>query len=84
MISPRDAAKKNDELHAEQFAAAEKAIDRALSQDYSTGHSVTVCSSRIKVPYQLRSKLINRYRQAGWDVKHTLDQGDGDFYTFKA
>ena len=82
MISKQDAARENDRIHADQLAAAEKVVDRALSRSYSSGRSVTIATSLINLDYYLREKLMARYRQAGWTVKHTDDQRDGSFLTF--
>jgi len=84
MITPQDAAKENDRIHADELAAAEKAVDRALAQSFSTGRPVTIAGSTIKLDYHLRKKLIERYERAGWEVKHHSDQRDGDYYEFSA
>jgi len=82
MISKGDAARQNDELHADQLAAAEKVVDRVLAREYSSGRSVTIASSLVNLDYYQRPKLIARYQKSGWNVKWTDDQREGAWYTF--
>ena len=82
MISKSDAARQNDELHADQLAAAEKVIDRALARGYATGYSVTIEDSINNLDYQLRETILVRYREAGWNIEHFDCQREGSSYTF--
>jgi len=85
MITPGDAARQNDEIHSEQLAAAEKAIDAVLSRSFSSGRSVSIEGKAIPISdYYLRKKLIDRYRKAGWKVEHTDSQREGSHYSFSA
>jgi len=86
MISPGEAARKNDELHAEQLIAAEKHIDSVLARSYASGYSVSIDRDNIPIKdYKLRDQLIARYKRAGWKVEHFTDQRDcEDKYIFTA
>lgn len=87
MITPHEAAKRNDELHAEQLAAAEKAIDAVLARRFVTGRSVSIDVKDIPIKdHILRDKLLSRYKQSGWVVKkETGDQRDWfENYVFSA
>jgi hypothetical protein len=78
MISKRQASQQNDRIYADQLAAAEKFIDRALASRYASGRSVSIDIKEIPLKDRhLRDKLLSRYKKAGWSVKHeTGDQRD--------
>jgi hypothetical protein len=82
MISKGEAAKKNSEIHAHRIAAAEKVIDRALSEDYTPGRDVNIAGSLLNLDYHQRENLMTKYRRAGWSVRHISDQRDGDYFSF--
>ncbi len=87
MITPQEAAKQNDKLHADQLAAAEKAIDSILASRFISGRSVSIDAKAIPIKDSpLREKLLARYKAAGWSIKHdTGDQRDWyDHYVFSA
>jgi macrodomain Ter protein organizer (MatP/YcbG family) len=80
MITPQEASKKNDQIHAQQLKAAEEKIDRALARGYFSGGKVTVDTKNIDLDYHLREKLMDKYRKAGWKVEHHSDQRDQTSY----
>lgn len=82
MISKSDAAKQNDELYADQLAAAEKVIDRALARGYATGRTVSIEGPINNLDHHLRRIVIERYKRAGWNIKHYDCQREGSSYTF--
>lgn len=86
MISPKEAAKRNDALYADQLAAAEKKIDAELARSYGTGRSVSIDTDSIGLKdHHLREKLMARYRSNGWEIKHHSDQREqSSYYTFTA
>lgn len=84
MITPHQASQENDKIHAEALAAAEAKIDKALKSRYFTGGKISLPGNLYGLDYNLRKKLIDRYRKAGWTVEHFSDQRDGDYYYFSA
>jgi hypothetical protein len=85
MITPDAAANRNDKIHEEQLAAAEKAVDKLLADGFSTGRPLSIdCNVVCSLDCTLRKRLMDKYRAAGWDVKEYDDQRDGLSYTFSA
>jgi hypothetical protein len=87
MITPQEASKRNDQLHAEQLVAAEKAIDAILVRGFISGRSVSIDVKDIPIKdHILRDKLLARYKDAGWQIKKdTGDQRDWyEHYVFSS
>ena len=80
MISPQEAAKQNDKIHADRLKAAEEKIDNALARGFFSGGSVSIDTKNIDLDYHLREKLMAKYRKAGWKVEHHSDQRDQTSY----
>ena len=85
MITPKEAAARNDEIYADQLEAAEKILDGHLASRYSTGRRVVIDGRDIPLKdWTLRKRLMDRYRKAGWKVEKHDCQKEGLSYSFSA
>ena len=83
VIGPNELEKKFKETQSTLVKAVETSIDKYLEQRYDGLSSVTIGVDSFKGMNRLtREALISKYRVAGWEVKYTSDQRDGDFYQF--
>ena len=83
VIGPNELENKIKTIQSTLIKAAEESIDKYLELRYDGLSSVAIGVDSFKGMNRLtRESLIGKYRSAGWNVKYTSDQRDGDFYQF--
>ena len=84
VIGPRELEERIRRQETDAIQQFETTIDRALMTTYQgQGRQVTVNMPRgNQVRDFVLRQLLDRYRQAGWDVREQHDQRDGDFIQF--
>jgi hypothetical protein len=75
-LSPRDVRNAVANAHRDDLKEFEKSVDAGLIK----GHRAFAPSS--KVPRELLTELMIRYRNNGWIVREVNDQRDGNYYHF--
>ncbi len=64
--------------------SAETTIDEKLSKEYKGGKQIAFFTSIFDgVGDHGRDELLDKYREAGWNVEYFADQKDGDTYLFQ-
>lgn len=81
-ITPREAIGSKLEIEQQAIESFEKRIDDALRKSYDGRGGVSIDPSGVSG--FVREEVVKRFEKAGWDVKYTSDQRDGDFLTFKS
>ncbi|MFA6089429.1 MAG: hypothetical protein WC755_06200 [Candidatus Woesearchaeota archaeon] len=68
---------------ADNFRTVEKSIDAALEKAFDGQRAVFDVPIGYNQLHTLtRKEMLNKYRNAGWDVKYESSQRDGDFLEF--
>ena len=79
-ITPQEAARKA-KPSKEMLKNLEEKIDKILVEAQERGTSATVDAS-IFGNTATRTAVMDSYRKAGWNVKYSSDQRDGDYLSF--
>lgn len=76
-------ALKQAQPSPEELQALEAKIDKSLVQGLKDGEdSITFAANLLGSTAVVREALIQRYKNAGWNVQYHSDQRDGDYYSF--
>jgi hypothetical protein len=82
MISPKEAYEKA-KSSPQEMKKLEEMVDNALIESMRSGSNQTTIDAK-KFPSDIsRKEIMNKYMQAGWNVKYESDQRDGDYISFK-
>jgi hypothetical protein len=89
-VTPRDAAKLNDESERKSVKLMEASIDQKLGKEFRTGHTVEIWAATLrKTPgwtKRAQEHVFKKYRASGWQVNTKLvpdRQGSETVYEFK-
>lgn len=82
MISPKEAYEKA-KSDPQEMKKLEEMIDKELIESMKSGSYQTTIAAN-KFPNDIsRKEIMNKYMQAGWNVKYESDQRDGDYISFQ-
>jgi len=81
VIGPKKLVEKIEKKEADAIRNLENKIDEALTNQFDGRHA-SVGYNTEGVRGFVLDKLLDQYRDAGWDVKITDDQRDGDYIHF--
>jgi hypothetical protein len=81
-ISPKDAARINDEENERLLKNARASVDNQLSKKWYTGCDKIYINPPSMSP-KVRNVLLEEYKLAGWKITISTDQRDGTYWEFK-
>ena len=83
VIKANELTQKIKTIEADKLKTAEDSIDQRLMSGFD-GRQITISANIMKGISEVgKEALIDKYKQAGWDVKYHFDQRDGDFYELR-
>ena len=84
VVKPNELANLVTKEEKEVIKRLEKRIDDYLTKEFrgtgSLAFGINEDFRNLRIP--TREKLLDKYKQAGWNVKEISDQRDGDYIEF--
>jgi hypothetical protein len=78
--TPQELAKRITDTDRAKIRELERKIDSALVQDFGRQAGGRVIVSTDYLDLRIRSEIEGMYSRAGWNIKYSSDQRDGDWF----